>query len=284
MMTRRQFPLAAVLMTLILILATAACAPAADPVTERVWTTDAPLSGTVVDGTAILDAPQGGVYPLTVIDAPQLSGGDIVVIVDVIVGDVGSPGYLELWAVYDDGSRFFSRSYDAAGVGLLRSGRSLTIELPFALSGTVPAALEINAVVPDGGHLEIGTVALYELGGVSGLGLQDGDAWWSQQTSGLLGGVAGGLLGVLGALIGMFASRGKARRFVIGTLILGGVLGVVAAGSGIVALLVGQPYQVWFLLLLLGVILGAVFGGLVRSVSTRYQARELQKMRSHDLV
>jgi hypothetical protein len=285
-MTRRHFPVMMLLLAACALAATPALATTPEKVAETSWATETPLSGTVVGSTVVLDASQGGVYPLTVMEAPPLGGGDIVLTVDVAVDEVGSPGYLELWAVFDDGGRFFSRSFDNAGVGVLRSGVSATVQLPFSLSGTVPDALELNAVLPDGGRLEIGAVALYEVTPGGALFVEDDDdgAWWSDRTSGLFGGIAGGAVGVLGALLGGLASRGRARRFVLRSLVGGAIVGAVAVAAGIVAVVTGQPYAVWFPLLLFGVILGAVFGGLIPSVSARYEAMELQKMRAHDLV
>jgi hypothetical protein len=265
-------------------LAVVLAAPAAgqEIVTEVDWATTAPLSGFVEDGAMVVDAGPG-VYPVTVIADPALGGGDIMMAVGVVWEDLAEPGYMELWAVYDDGGRFFSRTLDAEGSGVLRSSGTGTVQLPFSLEGTVPNSLELNAVLPGGGHIEIGAVTLYEFGGTATL-VDDSDAWWSNTTGGVVGGIAGSLVGLVGALVGVLASRLRARSFVLGTLKVGAAAGVALLAVGLFALVVGQPYEVWFVLLLGGVILAAVFGGLVPQVTVRYEAAELQRMRAHDLV
>lgn len=275
----------AALAAAMLILATAGVALGAEPVAVIDWSTQAPLSGEVVNEQVVVEAGTGGVFPLGIFDGPPLSGGDIVVSVNVEVDRVASPGFLELWAVYDGDERYFSRSFDANGVGLLVDGASLTVELPFALSGTVPRALELNLVLPDDGRIIIGDVGLYEVAaGSAAQGLSAADAWWSTEAGGLIGAIGGSVLGLLGAAVGFLSSRGKARRFVMTTMAAGTLLGATALVAGIAAVVLGQPYEVWFPLVLMGGLLVVIFGGLYRSVGDRYEALELQRMRAYDLV
>ena len=259
-------------------------AGAQEQVAEVDWSTTTPLSGEVEDGRVVIDAGGAGVYPVTVLESPPLSGGDIVLSVEVAFAGFADPGFLELWAVYDDGSRFFSRSLDANGVGVLRSSGDDTVGLAFGLAGTVPSSLELNAVMPAGGRIEIGAVTLQEFGAVPALVGDDTSAWWSVGTASIVFGVAGALVGVLGALVGSLASRGAARGFVVPTMRVAAFVGIGLAGAGLVALAIGQPYEVWFPLLLLGVIMTFVFGGMSRTVEARYEARELQRMRAFDTV
>jgi len=283
-MTRRRLA-ASTAMTLVFLFAaaTAVLADSAAPlVVEIDWSSDTPLSGTISDGRVILDQAVGGTYPVVVVAGPPVNGNNILMTVEVVVGSMPQPGYLELWVVLPDGGRYFSRSFDATGVGVLQSGQSLTVQLPFALDGAKPSALELNAVLPAGGRVEIGLVSVFDIGAEPIL-IGD-DAWWSQEMGGLIGGLAGGIFGVLGALIGGLASRGRARGFVTAAMGAGIALGLTAAAIGVVALIIGQPYQVWFPLLLFGTILGGVFGGLRRSVMARYESMELQKIRAYDLA
>lgn len=270
-----------VLAGVLLALAIAGPAHAQAVVTSIDWSTTTPLSGTVQDGVVVIDA-EPGTHPLTVIRSPQLTGADILVTVEVSWDGLDPAGYMELWAVLDDGSRFFSRTLDGDGVGLMKSNGNGTLQLPFFLDGTVPAALELNVVVPGGGLVEVGGVELIDFG-VSGQSEPDG-AWWTPEAAGIVGGVGGAVIGLLGALVGSLASRQRARAFVVGTLKVGAVVGVILLGLGLIALTTGQPYEVWFLLLLTGVIMASVFGGLIGQVTARYEATELQRIRAHDLV
>lgn len=113
------------------------------------------------------------------------------------------------------------------------------------------------------------------------------DPWWTAQQAGLIGGLGGGGVGILGGLLGVFmgtlAPRGVARGFVL-SLHTGIVLvGVVVLIAGIVALSVGQPYAVWYPLLLLGAIVACVFGGLLPVTRGMYKRAEQNKLEAEEL-
>ena len=106
--------------------------------------------------------------------------------------------------------------------------------------------------------------------------------WWSPQQSALMGGIGGSLIGCFGALIGILAGLGKARRFVLsatGILIVVGILLVVA---GIIAVAMNQPYAVWYPLLLGGTILTFVLSINFYSINKRYEDMEIRRMTSMD--
>jgi hypothetical protein len=99
--------------------------------------------------------------------------------------------------------------------------------------------------------------------------------------------IPGTLLGVLGgtwgAVLGILAPRGKAR-----TLVLGGLAVLLAASAvclvaGIAALLSGQPYGVWYGLLLAGVIGVIVLGVNVPVALNVYRQAEARKLQARDL-
>ena len=106
--------------------------------------------------------------------------------------------------------------------------------------------------------------------------------WWSDRAAGLYGGVAGAVIGLLGGLIGVLTSMGKARALVIGLVRGQIVLGVISLIFGLVAIFKGQPYAVWEPALLGGILLTALYGGLIRTIEPRYRDIELQKMRLQD--
>jgi hypothetical protein len=108
-------------------------------------------------------------------------------------------------------------------------------------------------------------------------------AWWGAEASGWIGGIGGTVLGTFGALIGVLASLGKARRLVLG-LAWGFVgLGIMALFAGAVALVCRQPFVVYYPLLLGGVIATAVFGGNLPQLRRRYQQLELRRMAALDV-
>lgn len=107
------------------------------------------------------------------------------------------------------------------------------------------------------------------------------EAWFAPGVawipSALLGAIGGG---IGGPLAGMFAPKGKFRKQVMGFYYL---ILVVSAGlfaGGVIALLSGQPYAVWYGL---GFLCLIIFGGLVGIVSKRYNEAELRKTMADDI-
>ena len=112
------------------------------------------------------------------------------------------------------------------------------------------------------------------------------EAWWSASSAGWIGALGGGLgalVGIYGAVAGMLAPRGKARALVLGLHAGLLAIGLLAAATGLAALLVGQPYHVWYPLLLGGGICSAVFGGLLPVVRMRYGEAERRRLAASEL-
>jgi hypothetical protein len=111
--------------------------------------------------------------------------------------------------------------------------------------------------------------------------------WWTEQEAGLIGGIAGSVLGilggVLGTLAGLFAPRGKHRLLVIG---LGGFMigtGVLLLIGGTLAAASGQPYSVYYPLLLVGFISTVVVGGVTPSIFQRYREADARRLEAEEL-
>lgn len=108
------------------------------------------------------------------------------------------------------------------------------------------------------------------------------DGWWTDQSGGWIGGIGGGLIGVLGGTIGVLAGCGKARRFVLALTAVLILVGAICLIVGAVAWALGQPYAVYYPLLLGGAILVFVCGLNLPALRRRYQQMELQKMAAMD--
>lgn len=82
--------------------------------------------------------------------------------------------------------------------------------------------------------------------------------------------------------MGTLAGCGKARRFVLtlDACLIG--LGVMSLVAGVIALALGQPYAVYYPLLLGGIILTAVCGGIRPGLRHGYEQRELRRMAAMD--
>jgi hypothetical protein len=106
--------------------------------------------------------------------------------------------------------------------------------------------------------------------------------WWDEQTAGYLGGFIGGSVGLLGAVFGITAGLGVARRLVLLSALVLACAGIVVFLAGLVALGIGQPYHVYFLPLLIGGITAVVFGGNYPALKRRNEQIELQQMSAMD--
>jgi len=109
------------------------------------------------------------------------------------------------------------------------------------------------------------------------------DPWFTEQTAGMVGvaigvGLGAGFGGIGGGLGGPLAAMGKAKGLVLGIFGLGLVIGVGLALTGLVALVMGQPWHVWFVFLLPGVTASLIFGCLLPVIRTQYARAEQRKM------
>jgi len=98
----------------------------------------------------------------------------------------------------------------------------------------------------------------------------------------LIGSIGGSVLGVFGGLMGTLIGCGKARRFVLAAMKAAVALGALLLIAGIVTVLAGQPYALYYPLLLLGGICIPVFGCLYPVVRRRYQQDEFRRMQAMD--
>jgi hypothetical protein len=193
--------------------------------------------------------------------------------------NVDQTGFLEMWSLFPGGGRYFSRTLAASGPMASLSGTSpwRDFTLPFSLAGapagTKPNKLVVNVVLPAGGTVYLSPMRLMQ---------PTSGRWWSDSTGGFLGSIAGGLFGLIGALVGVLTSLRRGRAVVL-TLLGGSVLlGVFSLIGGIVALVARQPYGVWYPLLLLGSLLTVVAGSLFPVVRKRFAISELQRMNALD--
>jgi multidrug transporter EmrE-like cation transporter len=103
---------------------------------------------------------------------------------------------------------------------------------------------------------------------------------WAFLPGTLLGGVGGALLGTLA---GILAPQGKAKALVYGLNTFFFIASVVMLVFAIVALSVGQPYGIWYGLLLPGALGTILFGGAFWLLGRRYRQAELRQMQAKNL-
>jgi hypothetical protein len=111
--------------------------------------------------------------------------------------------------------------------------------------------------------------------------------WWSDTAAAWFGAIGGGgggaLCGLVGSVIGVLVPRGIGRRVIVPVCILMAGIGACALAAGVVAVAGGQPYHVFFPLLLTGFIVTAVMGGMSAMVIIAYRRIEERKMRAEEL-
>jgi hypothetical protein len=200
--------------------------------------------------------------------------------------NVKGKGYLEMWNWFADGGMYFSRTLGDSGPMQALEGSSdwRPFSLPFfssAKSG-VPKRIVVNVVFAGRGTVWLSPPKLLQYDGDGLAEESQRGRWWPRRTGSLIGTVGGLVIGFLGGLIGTLGGMGRARSFVLrltATLIGIGVLSLIA---GVVAVMVGQPFAVYFPLLLIGIILTAVCGGNLPALRRRYEQIELRKMAAMD--
>ena len=272
-----------------------------------------PLAGRIVDGQSPdpieqLHVEHSAKEPQTVsiaaIDEPQIKGVHYDVRGWVRHEDVAAGSYLEMWSTFADGSKYFTRTMSQSGPMRNLDGSSgwRPVELPFHSNPATgpPTRLEINVVFGGPGKVQLGPLAIEEFDvpqftppvpatppeprtvPQNGPGKVPG-AWWDDRTAGLMGGIAGSTIGILYGLIGTLAGLGKLRRLVVGLAVLLILLGIASLVIGLVALTIGQPYAVYYPLLLLGGIPTIVMSCILPTMRRRYEKIELRKMAAMDM-
>ena len=234
-----------------------------------------------ITGTAV----EGATVTLLTIDQPGITSFTYALRGMVRHSDVEGKGYLQTWNCFPGGKKHFSRTLATAGPTRHLQGTSKwrPFVLPFHITGEkqLPERIELSLVLPGRGTVWLGPLELVEFEkGENALTLPG--QWWDDRCGGLIGGLAGVLLGICGALIGTLSSKGKGRSLVFGLVSAMTLAGVAALVLGVVAVLMKQPYAVYFPLLLLGLLATTIPLNLVHVLRRRYQELELRKMDALD--
>lgn len=98
----------------------------------------------------------------------------------------------------------------------------------------------------------------------------------------VVGGVVAVLLGFFLVVAGVVAGSGRGRGFVLGALTVFLALGALCILFGLAALILGQPFAIWFPPVLTGAILAVVFGALRPFMAGIYRRGGGEKGRGGD--
>ena len=225
-------------------------------------------------------------------EQPSISTTRWVLTGEVEFAEVEGPAYLEMLSYLGDSGPFFTRTLAETGPmqKLQGSENWRAFALPFTSreDAPPPSRIDLNLVLPGPGRVTISPVLLVELApgedllavvGASG----SAGGWWGVQAAGWIGGVLGSMIALSGAAIGVLGGQAKARGAVLGLLRGWLVIGLLGLGLGALALLLGQPYHVWYVPVLIGVICTILGLGLHQVMKRRYEQAEDRRLRAQEL-
>jgi hypothetical protein len=193
-----------------------------------------------------------------------------------------------MWSYFPDGGHFFTRALDLSGpMGMLRgTSEWRQFELPFTSKHAyLPSRIEVNVVLPQGGTVWLGPAELVQPASAADAAASRADAgWWDDRVGALLGAALGSTTGLCGAIIGLLAGLGRARRAVMTLAAVVFINGSMLLAIGLVAVLMRQPYAVWYPLTTVGAISAGVMAIIVPGLRRRYAEMELRRMAALDAV
>jgi hypothetical protein len=264
----------------------AGSAAAETTVRELTWLTAAALPDGAelnADGSlSVSSATQDGLtVTLIEIDEPGISASRYAVEGRLRHEGVDGEGYVEMWSEFADGSRFFSRTNQQQGPMRSFSGNSgwRCFVLPFDATGSAstPVGLTLNVILPGRGVVTLDALTLVELEpGEWPSGVND------RAVAGRVAGTAGATLGIIGGVLGWLGGRGKAKRLVLSGLRTLMAAGAIALAVGVICLIQGMAYAVYYPLMLIGLIALLVPAWVLPRLTQRYQEIELRRMSALD--
>jgi predicted permease len=110
------------------------------------------------------------------------------------------------------------------------------------------------------------------------------EPWFDASTYAWIPGTLLGVsAGLWGGLMGNLAPRGRGKPLILGSLVVLLISAAVLLILGIVALISGQPYGIWYGLILGGAIGVVVLGSVSPMAVMAYRQAEARKMQARDL-
>ena len=232
---------------------------------------------------------------------PKLSTTAYAITGQIKYDNVQGDGYLEMWNFFPPvhpgmpEGQYFSRTLGESGEMGKITGTCdwRDFSLPFDPTGASgpPTRLEINLILPGRGTVYVTPVKLvkYSAGfspvSSSSSGFSNptvAAGWWSANTNLWIAGIGAPLSACFGPILGVLASRGKARRLVLGLwrcCIAAGILCLIAA---LVAFKTGQPDDVRITLIVFGVVYTTIYSAIWPRAKKCYHEFEIRRMTSMD--
>jgi hypothetical protein len=278
------------------LVALTSAALAGETLREINWSKAKPAAGVIIEPNAEYKFVQLKIhntqkekqtFAILTINDPCITAANYAITGQIRYENVEGTGYLEMWNHFPDGNSYFSRTLDNSGPMRSLSGSSKwrSYILPFYIGNNTkmrPTKLELNVVLAGRGTVYLGPLKLVQ--SEKGLFTEAATgAWWSQRIAGLVGGITGSVVGVAGGIIGILSGIGIARKVCLSLLGIMVIFGAASLAAGLAALIAAQPYEVYYPLLLIGVLCTILPAVLFRTVKRRYEQKELQKMHAMDI-
>ncbi len=108
--------------------------------------------------------------------------------------------------------------------------------------------------------------------------------WFNVQYAWIPGTIVGFCGALVGTLAGVLTDRGKARGLVIGLCAASLIVCAGMLATAIAALVSGQPYPIWYALLLPGAIGVSLFGSSLIIIRRGYRIAEERRFSAKDLL
>ncbi len=199
--------------------------------------------------------------------------------------NVEGKAHFEAWGVHPNGDRELLVDGPMTSIKppeITGTSSWREFEFHFNLLDAHPESvtLEINIVMPGKGMIELSPLLLSDIGVPSG-------EWFSNQTGGLLGGILGTLVGIycgtIGTLCSFLVPRGKGKCLLLGLFRGGIIIGALSLSVGIIALILGQPWHVWYTFVLIGGLMCFLMPTGLSHIKKEYAQAELRKMQAFDV-
>ena len=280
----------------------AASDAATNAVTKVNWSPEVVKGGAVfqwldaAEGERILEiSNQTGrpsVIQLGVVEGPVATGRFYAVEGRVQYTDVQGQGFLEMMNHFPgvEGGQpmaYFSRTLSQKGLLQQVSGGSewRDFRLPFMKDDDTPqpGKLVISLHLPGTGTVQVtgGTLRNYPSRGAL---MSEPGLWWPAHWSSWIGAGVGITFGCWGSLLGILSQIGRGRGFVSTSVLVNIVVGMVALILGLAAVVMNQPYHIYYPLLLIGVLLTCIMLGMRKNLMRQFSAAEERKMAAMDAV
>jgi hypothetical protein len=189
--------------------------------------------------------------PILSINRPHVTGSVYQISGTVEYSDVQGDGYLEMASAFPEGEEAMTRALDPAGpLGKLSGSsgpRFFALPVELVAGAPAPMRLELAVVLPGPGHVKLSNLRL-----TGGSAIAEASAaWWPSRALGL---IEGGAVAIVGLTLGALYVQGRYRRFAEALLIVLLGLGAGSLVGAAVAVVLGQPREVWLPLLLIGAV------------------------------